>query len=140
MNKYKNKLGVFKLFNIVMPEFCRKMGYSFKLVGEEDDQLDFEVDNILFSLVHLITETETQRPERSTLIKKFQLYIWHKTMGGRYCPPESVDTLILEDHNIYNIMRESILCVIKNEMDGCMEMIFYANPQEVEEVGNEEKS
>jgi hypothetical protein len=111
----------FERFKSEMPELCRMMEFNYGLDSFESDGVDFLLDGIHFTLTW--EESERKAIGRNIPVVMFQLSVWHTTWGSRWEPPESIDTLIVSSQSVYDVMREAILCVVKNKMDGCLESI-----------------
>lgn len=107
-----------------MAKLCEMMQHHFSVTDEDSEHIDFELGNVPFSVTWSVGER--QAIGRKIPVVYFQLIIWSQTMGGRWHPPEWHDSQVAESQSISDLMREAILCLVKDEINGCLETIAYS--------------
>ena len=122
----------FETFKVDMPKLCEMMGdHHFSITDADDEQIEFEVGNYPFSLTW--SEGKRRSIGRKVPIVLFQLIVWGQTAGGRWHPPEWIDTQLSENQGVSDLMREVFLFLAREKINGCMENLAY------EEMAKEEE-
>lgn len=105
----------FYSFIRVTEEVSKLLKKEFKVLENDADGLNFELDGIAFTL--------TWSNEEGTPKIKYQLYVWHTTWGSRINPPEHIDTLVVESEDIAKCNILTFTTVMQSELDGALTSI-----------------
>ena len=92
---------------------------TLNITERSEEEVSFELDNYPFTFTWGVVD----RPSivRTIPVVQFSLCIWHTVGGGRWHPPEDVDTTLIESQSVYDCIRVAFETVAKDEIRGIME-------------------
>lgn len=111
----------------VSPHLKRK----FLMSQKDEEHIDFSLDGYAFTLTW--DEGKRQSIGREYIVPEYQLCIWHTTFGGRWNPPESIDTTLITTQSIHECITCALETVAKDEIRQCLEGVGYEIMEEVHE-------
>jgi hypothetical protein len=119
------------LFIEVMTQTSPHMKREFKVVEQDEDHVDFQLDNYDFTLGW--SEAPKQSIGRDPRwVVQYSLCIWHTEYGGRSHPPETVDTTLVETESIWDCIRVAYTTVYKDELRQVLEGYSYSKMEDEE--------
>ena len=115
-----------KGFNILV-ENLRKVSVhlkrEFAVTQKDDEIIYFGIDNFPFSLSW--GESTRKTIGREVIVPEYQLSIWHTVGGGRWHPPENVDTTLITTQDIHQCITCALETVAKEEIRQCLEGVAF---------------
>ena len=98
---------------------CPHLKRKFKIVESNEETIAFEIDRFPFSVTW--GETVEACIGGMQWVVIFSLSIWHTTHGGRFHPPESIDTPLFDSKDICDCIRVALETVAKEEIRQCLD-------------------
>jgi len=101
-------------FASAMVRLAPKNDRCFERTQHDEELVSFNLDGYAFTL----SWGEVNKPSigRTVPVVQFSLCIWHTVGGGRWHPPEDVDTTLIESQSIYDCIRVAFETVAKEEI------------------------
>jgi hypothetical protein len=125
----------FTLFSEVMPKACEPLDLVFNVINIDTEEIRFEIDGYLFSLTWDIKKRNSIGKMRDVVV--YQLSAWNSVGGGRWHPPEMVDTTLVNDQSIWVCMHKAFSTVsegrITQVLDAVGEDLEYRDGKKLEE-------
>jgi len=126
MNQEERKQHAMRCFGDAfhtLLKVCPLLKKEFKLQSQDEDTMDFTIDNIPFS----IGWGETVEPSIGGMrwVVQFTLSVFHTTWGSRHEPPEVIDTELVTSKSIHVCIRTALLKTFECVMDGALENVGY---------------
>ncbi len=111
-------------FTKTMTYGANRLKRNFVVTDSDADGVSFTLDGYSFTL----SWGETTKPAigRSVWIVQYTLCIWSETSGGRWNPPEAVDTTLITNQSINACVRAAFETVAKDEIRQALEDVDYA--------------
>ena len=122
-------------FTKTMTYGANRLKRNFVVNNSDADGVSFILDG--YSFTFSWGETTRVPIGRSRWIVQYTLCVWSETQGGRWNPPEQVDTTLVTDQSINACVRVAFETVAKDEIRQALEDVDYAQLAEqlVEEAG-----
>ena len=95
----------------------------FETTQRDEELVSFTLDEYPFTL----SWVEIDKPSigHNVPVIMYSLCIWHTVGGGRWHPPETVDTTLIESQSVYDCIRVALETVAQEEIRLTMENYGY---------------
>ena len=113
-----------------LTEVCPVLKRKFELQSKDDESVNFTIDGIPFTVGWGEAPTPAIGGMRWRVV--YTLSIWYTTAGGRWHPPETVDTELIDSPSINDCVRKALQTVAGAEIDGALENQGYKEMLEEE--------
>jgi hypothetical protein len=113
-----------------LTEVCPVLKRKFELEERDEEMLSFSIDGIPFTVGWGEAPTPAIGGMRWRVV--YTLSIWYTTAGGRWHPPETVDTELIDSPSINDCVRKALQTVANAEIDGALENQGYKEMLEEE--------
>ena len=102
-----------------LTEVCPVLKREFELKYRDEEMIEFTIDGIPFTVGWSEAPTPAIGGMRWHVI--YTLSVWHQTAGGRWHPPETVDTELIDSPSINICVRKALQTVANVSIDGALE-------------------
>jgi hypothetical protein len=113
-----------------LTDACPVLKREFVLQSKDDESVNFTIDGIPFTVGWGESPAPAIGGMRWRVV--YTLSVWYTTAGGRWHPPETVDTELIDSPSINDCVKKALQTVAGAEIDGALENQGYKEMLEEE--------